>query len=104
VKRIDRVALGCLQDNNSWIFFPRRVEFDFSNDGTTFGDIRIVENSIDPKDEKVQIKEYGADFALDARYVRVRAKGLGVCPDWHKGAGSKAWLFVDEIILNTRGR
>ena len=70
----------------------------------TFGDIRIVGNSIDPKDEKVQVKEYGADIALEARYVRVRAKGLGVCPDWHKGAGSKAWLFVDEIILNTRGR
>jgi predicted alpha-1,2-mannosidase len=104
VKRIDRVAVGCLQDNNSWIFLPQQVEFDFSDDGATFHNIRIVRNGIDPKDEKVQIKEYGAEFALEARYVRVRARGLGVCPDWHKGAGSKAWLFADEIILNTRGR
>lgn len=104
VKRIDRVGLGCLQDNNSWIFFPQRVEFDFSNDGTTFKDIRVVGNSVDPKDDKVQIMEFGADVSLKARYVRVRGKSLGACPDWHKGAGSKAWLFVDEIVLHTQER
>jgi hypothetical protein len=47
------------------------------------------------------------DFSLEAgsvnaRYVRVRARNIGVCPDWHKGAGSKAWIFVDEITLITR--
>ena len=103
-KRIDRVKLGCLQDNNSWIFFPQRVEFDFSNDGTTFKDLRVVGNSIDPKDETVQVREFSTDVALEARFVRVRGKSLGVCPDWHKGAGSKAWLFADEIILTTRER
>jgi hypothetical protein len=34
------------------------------------------------------------------RYVRVYAKNMAVCPDWHNGAGGKAWLFVDEIIIN----
>jgi len=24
---------------------------------------------------------------------------VGVCPEWHKGAGGKAWLFVDEIFV-----
>jgi len=24
---------------------------------------------------------------------------VGVCPPWHSGAGDKAWLFVDEIIV-----
>lgn len=104
VKRIDAVKLGCLQDNNSWIFFPQRVEFDFSVDGTTFQELNVVSNTLDPKDEKVQIREFGADVALEARFVRVRGKSLAVCPDWHKGAGSKAWLFVDEITLNTRER
>jgi hypothetical protein len=36
---------------------------------------------------------------VPARYVRVRAKNVGVCPAWHPGAGGKAWIFVDEIIV-----
>jgi hypothetical protein len=36
---------------------------------------------------------------MNARYIRVKAKNVGVCPEWHHGAGGKAWLFVDEIIV-----
>jgi hypothetical protein len=34
--------------------------------------------------------------------VRVKAKSIGVCPAWHKGAGNKAWLFVGEIVIETK--
>jgi hexosaminidase len=34
-----------------------------------------------------------------ARYVRVTAKSVGLCPPWHPGRGQNAWLFVDEIIV-----
>jgi hypothetical protein len=30
----------------------------------------------------------------------MEAKNIGVCPDWHPGKGEKAWIFVDEIIVN----
>jgi hypothetical protein len=103
IKSVQRVALGCLQDNNSWIFFPKNVEFSFSADGLTFGQAVTVDNNVSPKEEAVQIKEFSSEpAAVSARYVRVRAKNLGVCPEWHKGAGSKAWLFVDEIALMTK--
>jgi len=29
----------------------------------------------------------------------VIAKSIGTCPIGHPGAGKKAWLFVDEIII-----
>ena len=35
----------------------------------------------------------------EARYVRIVARNVGTCPPWHPGAGGKAWLFVDEIIV-----
>lgn len=35
-KPVSRVSLGCLQDNNSWIFFPTSVEFSFSSDGASY--------------------------------------------------------------------
>jgi hypothetical protein len=37
--------------------------------------------------------------ALGVRYIKVRAKNIGACPDWHPGSGGKAWLFVDEIMV-----
>jgi hypothetical protein len=32
-----------------------------------------------------------------ARYVKIKAKNVGVCPAWHAGNGGKAWIFVDEL-------
>jgi len=34
-----------------------------------------------------------------ARYIKIKAANIGKCPDWHKGAGGKAWLFVDEAVI-----
>jgi hexosaminidase len=33
------------------------------------------------------------------RYVRVTATNAGVIPDGLPGAGNKAWLFVEEIVV-----
>lgn len=103
VKRIASVSLGCLQDNNSWIFFPTEVEFSFSNDGKYFSDTVVVPNAVSPRDEGAILKEFAVTLSgQPARYIRVRAGNVGTCPDWHKGAGNKAWLFVDEITVNTQ--
>ena len=45
------------------------------------------------------------DFAarlngVKARYLKVVAKSIGVCPPGHPGAGGKAWIFADEIIVD----
>jgi hypothetical protein len=37
---------------------------------------------------------------VKARYIRVVAKNTGVCPAWHLGKGEKAWMFVDEIVVD----
>jgi len=102
-KGISAVSLGCLQDNNSWIFFPTQVEFSFSDDGSTYRDAVVIRNDVSPQDQTVMTKEFGRTLKdVNARYVRVHATNIGICPDWHKGAGSKAWLFVDEITVSTR--
>jgi len=35
---------------------------------------------------------------LRGRYLKIIAQNIGVCPEWHPGAGGKAWVFVDEIV------
>jgi hexosaminidase len=35
------------------------------------------------------------------RYIKVVAHTIGRCPAWHKGAGDPAWIFADEIVIET---
>ncbi|MBI3189191.1 MAG: glycoside hydrolase family 92 protein, partial [Ignavibacteriales bacterium] len=45
-KEVKQVMLGCLQDNNSWIFFPTQVTFSFSDDGKNFSNEQTIPNDI----------------------------------------------------------
>ena len=46
------------------------------------------------------IKDFSKSLeGIEARFVKVFAKNIGVCPDWHVSAGGKAWIFVDEITV-----
>ena len=101
LKAIKKIGLGCLQNQDSWIFFPETIEFSVSKYGKKFepiGKIAIKANQENPAVDK-------KDFTIStknkkARFVRLKAKNISTCPDWHKGAGGKAWLFVDEVIIN----
>ena len=100
VKEISTVSLGCLQDENSWIFFPVSVEVSTSPDGESFDPPVRIAGPISPREPGSIIHDFSARFnGRQARYVRFEAKNIGVCPDWHKGKGGKAWLFVDEIAI-----
>ncbi len=99
-RAVRRIAVRCLQNINSWIFLPASVELAVSTDGGAYETVGQVTNDISPRLADAIIKEFGAAFeARRARYVRVRAKTVGAVPDWHFGAGGKAWLFADEIIV-----
>jgi hypothetical protein len=44
-----------------------------------------------------------ADLNLRARYVKMRGVNIGTIPAGHPAAGAKAWLFVDELMVNPDG-
>lgn len=84
----------------SWIFLPRSVEYSYSGDGVTFLLLGGLNTETDPADQGNRIETYFSSFpAVKARFVKVTARGQITCPPWHAGAGSKAWLFCDEIIV-----
>ena len=97
---VSRITAGFFQNVDSWIFFPTSVEFAVSTDGR---DYRLVGTAVNlaPVDAAgAMTKDVAADAGnAAARYVRVRAKNIGVCPPGHVSAGGKAWLFCDEIIV-----
>ncbi len=100
-KPISTLTTGFLQYNNAWIFLPEWVKYEYSDDGVNFTEYATVKNSVSPKEKGQFIHEFFADFEkpIVARYVRVTAKNMGKCPDWHDASGSDAWLFVDEIVI-----
>jgi hexosaminidase len=98
---ISEIGAGFYQESGSWIFMPDSVEYFISADGSHFENVGIVKNTVPQKDPD-PIKQ---DFVLkfnrkEARYLKIVAKSIGVCPSWHSGAGGKAWLFIDEIFVN----
>ncbi|MCP5105357.1 MAG: glycoside hydrolase family 92 protein [bacterium] len=99
-KTIRRIAAGFLQDNNAWIFMPLRVEYSLSKDGKRFSVAAVVPNVLPHRQGGSIVKDFSADiYPARARYVKIHARNTGVCPPWHKGAGEKAWIFVDEIVI-----
>ena len=99
-RQITGVTVGCLQAQGSWVFLPKTVEVSVSPNGTDYtaaGGVKIGEPQ---NDGTVMTKDLVISFSpLNARFVKVRAENVGMCPTWHKGAGGKAWVFVDEITV-----
>ena len=36
----------------------------------------------------------------NVRFLKVKVENYGVLPKWHPNAGEKAWIMVDEIVVN----
>ena len=99
-RQVSRVGAGFLQDSRSWIWMPREVTFELSEDGREFEQAARVANDVSDRSEEVVIKDFAREITpRRARYVRVRAKTYGTIPAWHAGAGGSAWIFIDEIIV-----
>ena len=99
-KKINSISLGCHQDVRSWIFYPKQVEYWTSNDdinydyqGKVFANFSDKIEGSFQKDFTIKLKD------LKARYIKIKAKNYGVCPEWHLGSGGKTWVFVDEITI-----
>ncbi len=96
------VSAEFLQDLNSWIFYPEKVVISVSADGKVFTEAAVFEQSVDPA-KKQCIAESGKLIGnTSARYVKFYAKSIKTCPEWHNGHGGKAWIFVDELIVDKR--
>jgi alpha-L-fucosidase len=97
---IHEISLGYLVNAGPWIFEPLEVRFQTSRDGTYFTTVGTVRHDPDAWDSLVRVGTEVKTFApVQARYVRVTAKNRKTCPSDHPGNGGKAWLFVDEILV-----
>jgi predicted alpha-1,2-mannosidase len=97
---VSRLGAGFLQDARSWVWMPREVTFELSEDGRGFEPAARIANDVSEREEGVLTKEFASAITpRRARYLRVRARNYGTIPAWHAGAGGSAWIFIDEITV-----
>ena len=96
---LSEISSSFLQNQSAWIFFPTEVEFEISTNGFDFSSVKRVhyKTKISPSHEVINFSHV---FSQEkARFVKVKAKNITICPDWHPGAGGEAWIFLDEIVV-----
>lgn len=100
VKAVSTFGAGFFQDNNAWIFFPSKIEFFVSDNGTDYRSAAVIKNDVPLEKEGGILKTFEMQVKpINARYVKMVATNIGVCPPGHKGNGGPAWMFSDEIIV-----
>lgn len=100
-KTISSVSLGVLQSNPSWIFHPSSVQITLTPGGFLKKKIRFDIGSATPKEVVYSADDWilNLDKPLLVKKIRIKAENPGKCPDWHPGAGSPTWIFLDEIEM-----
>jgi len=95
-----KIAIGTIQKYNDWIFLPKSVRFEVSEDGKTFKEVQTVENTIPATEQKDTLKDFVAEFpAQNFKKVRITLLSMGNCPKGHSGEGQPGWIFTDEVIV-----
>ncbi|RZK53108.1 MAG: beta-hexosaminidase, partial [Hymenobacter sp.] len=83
--------------NYHWqkMWAPTELVFSVSTDGVTYQDVyrqtSFPVNGINPVRASIA--------PVQARYVRVRGLNQGIIPAGEYGAGGKAWLLLDELLI-----
>ena len=98
-QRVNRLAGSFLQEQGSWIFMPKEVEFFVSDDGKKFRSVGKVTNGVPLNEDGSVIQEMEVRPRCETRFVKMAARNIKTCPSWHVGAGQPAWIFCDEFII-----
>ncbi|HMJ45847.1 MAG TPA: family 20 glycosylhydrolase [Ferruginibacter sp.] len=91
------ITVNTLTHTGSWIYPPKSFNLLTSNDGINFTQAEDLAVSVEPlQGRKTRMSNF-KEGSYKARYIKVIAKNYGIIPADKPGAGTPAWMFVDEI-------
>lgn len=98
---LNTFTLGCITSSGMAIHKPVTVNVEISDDNCNFRKVGTLNFT---SQEVFREGNFIEDLALEmggvqARYVRVTAKGPGVCPEGHVRLGQEARILFDEMII-----
>lgn len=99
---IHQVGGDFLQSPSMGVFWPKRLQVFVSNNGKTFSQADDVSRPSSHGSYRRSTRLFTVPISpvKKVRYVRVVVENVGVIPSGMPAAGRKAWLFVDELVIN----
>ena len=92
---INTISTRFYNGNGQWIYAPKEIGFSFQlEDGKTINDIRKIEEK-----DKLLVNYSFATTSISVTRIEIIIKNYGIIPEGQQGAGHKAWLFIDELII-----
>lgn len=92
---ISIVYAHVLDDKGAWIWPPSLLTVMVSNNGKEFSPVTCSNPQVNNNTINCKFLQL-----VKARYIKVLIQNQGIIPQGYPGAGSKPWLFVDEIEVN----
>ena len=96
VTNINEVTLRFFKVEGQWIYLPKKVEIFTSDDGVNYKS-RFVSTLIVSDTKICNLKIYLK--GIKSRYLKFGITNYGKIPNGAQGAGHRAWLFVDEVVV-----
>ncbi|MBN8784848.1 MAG: hypothetical protein ABS85_11495 [Sphingobacteriales bacterium SCN 48-20] len=89
------IKLATLQQPSSWIYAPVTTGVSVSDDNMNFREIKDVLSSFNQNELTIKLPQ-----AAKARFLRLHMPEGQRIPAGAPGAGSKAWVFLQEVSVN----
>lgn len=104
---IDSLSMQFYLYQDAWIFVPDSVRFQWSQDGEQWDGDWVGRRAWSrPKaferNENQGVVRLAVPVEAEARFVRFEAVNPGPCPEWHDAASSASWLFLDELVVQSK--
>lgn len=98
---IESVALNSLIDIGAYIMPPASIEIWGGDDQKR---LKLL-GQLRPQQPGKQMPSFTRNIEckfkpVEVTYLKIVATPVGKLPKWHPGKGDKAWIFVDEILVN----
>jgi len=95
LQNVSRISVNILKYHWQRMWEPTQLQFLASNDGINYREVYRTDKF--PVNGINSVKATLTPFK--ARFIKVMAQNKGIIPPGEYGAGAKAWLMVDEIVV-----
>ncbi len=90
----ETISFNSLNNKGSWIHLAKEAKIFISKDGKKFKKIKTISHQeIIDNNGRIRVNT----GKQSSRYLKIVIDNAGIIPAGNSGAGSEAWLFVDEI-------
>ncbi|MFT5672837.1 MAG: hexosaminidase, partial [Polaribacter sp.] len=99
---INSIATRFFNKTNQWIYVPKTLNLELTlEDGSIISSKNTVknDNSLLVNFNLNMAAFYPEDKILKTNKLKITIPNYGIIPPGKKGAGHKAWTFIDEIVI-----